>query len=1465
MKVILSNRLFKGIATLLLFITGSISLLAAIPATYQQQFGLSSSGSILADIFNLKPASVVSLADEEAATVRTNKSHYDAGETAKITGEHFGSNETVTLQVLHTDGTSNTGSGHGPWTVTTDGDGVFLTTWYVDPDDSVNSKFQLTAVSATASASTTFDDPGPSADLDQCRNGRIINPKDCIGDGSGVSGWVNGNVGQSDGHYIEGYSIPYRMRLADVTAGDWTLDVGYDTVHSSKHAIDFLTHYDLIGGANFTPTVPPHPLVFNHTAECIDPSDSWIGGAANENNCAGVASTSTFAIPKPIIPNSLGPNPPGDFPCDSPYPGGTVLAGAISCPGSTFDAISGAGQAYMTMWNGTITSIQYVSGEQNVVSGTGQQHTMMRIYFHVSAAQAAADGGNVDLGWGGHIGRTQDWGTNNSAGGISGSPYHMNLHGLCAGSTPNDGTLCTDGGSQDRSLSAAAVFLTGTIRIIKNMQAGSQDGTFHYTTTGANLSPSFDLTTVGGTAETIITGLQPGAKTVTETGPASPFLFVSLTCDDPDGGTTINGQTANIDLDGGETVTCTYTNREDFNATHARIIVVKEVPGTGDTTQFTFTPGPGFPNPGSTFTAPFNLTDGGSKDSCGVGDNCLPPATYSVGETPNSEYTTTATCTSSVAGKAPDDPSAIHLEAGETKTCTFTNTPKAPSLSIQKTADAASVSAGDAIGFTITVTNASGATVGTAKGVTLSDALPAGSGVDWSIASQTGGASCVINGAPPTETLACGPIDLAPGASFSVHVTSNTTEASCKAYPNTAAAQATNNAQVTANATETVLCPNLSINKTADAASVSAGDTIGFTVTVTNSAAAGTGTAKGVTLSDALPAGSGVDWSIAGQSGGASCVINGAPPTETLACGPIDLAPGASFSVHVTSSTTEASCKAYPNTATADATNAPAITANATETVLCPNLSITKTADAVLVDAGTSIGFTITVSNSGAAGTGTALGVTLSDALPAGSGVDWTIQSQSGGASCVINGAPPTETLACGPIDLAPGASFSVHVTSATTGASCKAYPNTATADATNSPPATAQATETVQCSDVSVTKTADAASVDAPGNVGFTITVHSNGPADAQNVTLVDTLPTNGGLSWSIDGGTGAASCSIGGGTLTCAFGTMAAGTSLTVHISSPTTADTCGTVNNTVTVSANFEPNTGNNTASASEAVLCGTIVIIKNAKPQTGSFSFTGTGPGYNSFNLSGDPTGGGNINTQKPLVAGTYTATEATQLGWILTGIGGDPNSPFSCVVTGGHGSTGLGDLSTQAVTINLKGGDTVTCTFENTGSGVTRTQGFWATHTPLAQIAWFGGTAFGHTFPGVPDTNLGNPPCRAINDLPTLMGGFWSNISKTTTNKKRSPLDQARMQLLQQLLAAELNYSAFGTTPSGGFATIESWENAYCGTNQNAINAAQQAAGSFNSQGDNSTFTPGTSADSKNARAIANYVTWDVLP
>jgi hypothetical protein len=281
-------------------------------------------------------------------------------------------------------------------------------------------------------------------------------------------------------------------------------------------------------------------------------------------------------------------------------------------------------------------------------------------------------------------------------------------------------------------------------------------------------------------------------------------------------------------------------------------------------------------------------------------------------------------------------------------------------------------------------------------------------------------------------------------------------------------------------------------------------------------------------------------------------------------------------------------------------------------------------------------------------------------------------------------------------------------------------------------------------------------------------------------------------------------------------------------------------------------------------------GTIIVKKIVKGTTTntSFAFDTTGAGYAAFSLSN-----GDENSQT-LDAGAYSVTEMVPLGWVLTGIGGssDPATPYDCTVTGSGGSTGTGDLDTQTATISLKNGDTVTCVFENTGPGVTRTQGFWATHPQLAQIAWDGGSAFGHTFPGVSAVaGIGDQLiCGRLVDSTMLagdnelMGGFWSGIPKTSMGTKRSSLDQSRMQLLQQLLAAELNASAFGSVPSGGTGEFAQWEAALCGTSTKKIQAAQKEAASFNSQGDSSTFTPGTSADSKYARALANIPFWDIV-
>lgn len=132
-----------------------------------------------------------------------------------------------------------------------------------------------------------------------------------------------------------------------------------------------------------------------------------------------------------------------------------------------------------------------------------------------------------------------------------------------------------------------------------------------------------------------------------------------------------------------------------------------------------------------------------------------------------------------------------------------------------------------------------------------------------------------------------------------------------------------------------------------------------------------------------------------------------------------------------------------------------------------PNVSIVKTEDAATVNAGSNIGFTVTVTNSGAAD---ATGVTINDPLPGGSGIDWSENPDN--ASCSISGSPPNETLNCGPVTLAAGGgSISVHVQSATTGASCGTYNNTATFTSTNAGTGSDSASVTVQCAAIRILK----------------------------------------------------------------------------------------------------------------------------------------------------------------------------------------------------------------------------------------------------------------------------------------------------------------------------------------------------------------------------------------------------------
>lgn len=256
----------------------------------------------------------------------------------------------------------------------------------------LNGSTALKSVSALSSTVVPFKPA--SADLSQVRNGGVgcddTVPNSC----DNPADWVNGNAGASNAHYQEGQSIPYRLVMQNLSLGNHSVVIEWDVKHSNANAIDFITHFQRI-------------------SESVQPC-----GPANH--------------PEDIVP---GCNPGSFTTFDIPAPTGlnSPIAGL---PQNVFNALPVA-QRRMTMYNGTITSMVYTNPQGDL--SAAQSSTRITINFTASNA-------TVVMAWGGHIARAVDWGTGNSASGISGSPYHTRLISL-------DGS----GGNQDRSLSAAAV------------------------------------------------------------------------------------------------------------------------------------------------------------------------------------------------------------------------------------------------------------------------------------------------------------------------------------------------------------------------------------------------------------------------------------------------------------------------------------------------------------------------------------------------------------------------------------------------------------------------------------------------------------------------------------------------------------------------------------------------------------------------------------------------------------------------------------------------------------------------------------------------------------------------------------------------------------------------------------------------------------------------------------------------
>jgi hypothetical protein len=224
-----------------------------------------------------------------------------------------------------------------------------------------------------------------------------------------------------------------------------------------------------------------------------------------------------------------------------------------------------------------------------------------------------------------------------------------------------------------------------------------------------------------------------------------------------------------------ETVRCVWVDRDR----RGQVIVEKQAPGDQNP----------FFEPGATFSSDlpcFGLLTlfSGQEGACGS----LVPGTYTV-----SEEEVLGAAAEFVSLSCDDDNSTvdpatrtatIRVEADETVRCVFVNrTPR------EDTA---------------------------ARNVTLTDELPAGADVSWSMDPTV--PECSLDG----RLLSCTFAELADEETVSVHVTSPTTTGSCGRYDNTAIARAENRDEVSASASITVVCPGtISISDV----SVTEGDT----------------------------------------------------------------------------------------------------------------------------------------------------------------------------------------------------------------------------------------------------------------------------------------------------------------------------------------------------------------------------------------------------------------------------------------------------------------------------------------------------------------------------------------------------------------------------------------------------------------------------------------------------------------
>ncbi len=507
----------------------------------------------------------------------------------------------------------------------------------------------------------------------------------------------------------------------------------------------------------------------------------------------------------------------------------------------------------------------------------------------------------------------------------------------------------------------------------------------------------------------------------------------------------------------------------------------------------------------------------------------------------------------------------------DNNSATATVTPQQADLAVAKSVSDPTPNVGDQTTFTITLANFG---PGDATGVQVTDQLPAG--LTFVSANPSQGSYDSISGLWAVGTVTA-------GTPQTLEITATVVSPD----PRTNTATITNSDQFdpdtdnnSATATVTPQQADLAVAKSVSDPSPNVGDQITFTITLANF---GPGDATGVQVTDQLPAG--LTFVSANPSQGSYESASGLWTVGTVSTAiPQTLAITATVvspDARTNTATITDSDQFDPDTDNNSAT--------ATETPgQQTDLAVAKSVSDPTPNVGDQITFTITLANFGP---GDATGVQVTDQLPAG--LTFVSATPSQGSYDSASGLWAVGTVTAG-----------TPQTLAITATVVSPDPRTNTATITNSEqfdPDTdnnsATATVTPQQADLAVAKSVSDPSPNVGDQITFTVTLTNAGPDTATGVQVTDQLPA--GLTF-VSANPSQGSYESASGLWT--VGTVSTAIPQTLEITATVVSPDPRTNTATITNSDQFDPDTANNSATATVTPQQADLAVAKSTSDPT-----------------------------------------------------------------------------------------------------------------------------------------------------------------------------------------------------------------------------------------------------------------------